>query len=81
MIKELTQNITADGMVFIPATIRRKAGIDVGDSVAVTTCGSKIVLERYAPTACAICGKCDDTIPIKGKYLCNACIDAVLAAK
>lgn len=66
-------------MVYIPATLRRKVGIDVGNIVAIDVTREKIILTRYTPTACAICGTEEDTISIKDKYLCNSCIDSILA--
>lgn len=62
------------GRVVIPIEIRRSMDIKSDDSVEIYVDGDRIVLKKYEP-ACIFCGKREGIRQIKGKNVCQSCID------
>lgn len=65
------------GRIVIPMELRRTLGIKVKDPMAIFVEGDRIILTKHKDS-CAICGDTDvETVAVKGRPVCNACITAV----
>ncbi len=62
------------GRVVIPVELRRTLDIKTDDALEVFVDGDYIMLKKYNP-ACIFCGDARDVIDIKGKKVCQHCLE------
>lgn len=72
IVRELDQL----GRIVLPIEMRRMLGIEVSDSLEIFVDEDRIVLQKYA-RGCLFCGKFDDIVYFKTKFVCKACIDEI----
>lgn len=68
------------GRVVIPKELRRTHSIDNDDSLEIFVDGDAIILKKYVP-ACIFCGEAKGIKYIKGKNICERCIDVIRKAE
>ena len=61
------------GRVVIPVELRRTFDIKTDDSLEVYVDGDYIMLRKYNPY-CIFCGDARDVMDIKGKKICQSCL-------
>lgn len=68
------------GRVVLPRELRRHYGIEPGDAMEIfyDDVAQFIVLKKYEPNQCAVCGSNTDLTPIKGKHVCEDCISRIV---
>jgi AbrB family transcriptional regulator, transcriptional pleiotropic regulator of transition state genes len=62
------------GRVVIPVELRRTLDIKTDDALEVFVDGDYIMLKKYNP-ACIFCGDARDVVDIKGKKVCQKCLE------
>ncbi len=62
------------GRVVLPIELRRTLGIEVKDSLEIFVDNSQIILQKYEP-CCIFCGNGDGVQNIKGKNICQNCLE------
>ena len=63
------------GRIVIPMEIRKNFDISPKDSLEIYVEEDNIILRKYeAKCQCAICGKSEAKIDIKGKSICEECL-------
>ena len=65
------------GRIVIPVELRRKFGIDTGDSMEIYTEDNSIVLKKYEPS-CIFCGDAKNIFQFGGKNICPTCAKAMM---
>ena len=65
------------GRIVIPVELRRKFGIDTGDSMVIYTEDNSIVLKKYEPS-CIFCGDAKNIFQFGGKNICPNCAKAMM---
>ena len=65
------------GRIVIPVELRRKFGIDTGDSMEIYTEDNSIVLKKYEPS-CIFCGDAKNIFQFGGKNICPNCAKAMM---
>ena len=65
------------GRIVIPVELRRKFGIDTGDSMEIYTEDNSIVLKKYEPS-CIFCGDAKNIFQFGGKNNCPNCAKAMM---
>ena len=60
------------GRIVIPVRLRRSMGLNTNDPLEVYTNDDEIILKKYIPV-CVFCGKDEDLVSYKSKYVCRAC--------
>ena len=66
------------GRIVLPMELRRTLNIGKEDPVEIFVDDDKIILRKYEP-ACVFCGDAKDVQNIKGKNVCQKCIDEMKA--
>jgi transcriptional pleiotropic regulator of transition state genes len=61
------------GRVVIPKDMRRQAGLEPGDEVALHFIDGEIVISKFAPS-CAACGARGSLIEYRHAHLCARCL-------
>ncbi len=64
------------GRVVIPVELRRSLGIKTDDLLEVFVEGEYIMLKKNDP-ACVICGSTENVTEVRGKNVCEACIEEI----
>ncbi len=65
------------GRIVIPVRLRRTLNLNKGDPLEIySTENDEIVLKKYIPI-CVFCGKDDDLVDFKSKYICKSCISEI----
>jgi transcriptional pleiotropic regulator of transition state genes len=72
----MVRHIDDLGRIVIPMELRRSLGIGVKDPIAISVEGDRIVLQKHRD-ACALCGSTDDTVKVRDRVLCTACVARV----
>lgn len=62
------------GGIAVPVEIRKRGVITPGTEVEVYREEGKIVIEKYNPIKCAICGSIEDCKEFGNKHICVDCI-------
>ena len=65
------------GRIVITVELRRKFGIDTGDSMEIYTEDNSIVLKKYEPS-CIFCGDAKNIFQFGGKNICPNCAKAMM---
>lgn len=75
----VSRKIDSLGRVVIPAGMRRRLGLAVGDVLDIAIEDERLVLQKLVPS-CALCGN-EDTLAIEHqeKLVCRACLDTLRA--
>lgn len=68
------------GRFVLPVELRRQYNIAAGDAVEIfyDDIAQLIVLKKYEPKKCAVCGSSKDLTRIKRKHLCEDCISEIV---
>lgn len=64
------------GRIVIPASIRRKLGLERGDHLDVRLEGDRIIVTKVSP-ACVFCNREADLLQMSGKRICRPCLQIV----
>lgn len=64
------------GRIVIPMELRRTLGIHVKDPMAILVEGERIILEKHKD-ACVLCGSQEEIQEVKGRPMCDECIEAI----
>ncbi|MBE0475606.1 MAG: AbrB/MazE/SpoVT family DNA-binding domain-containing protein [Coriobacteriia bacterium] len=64
------------GRIVIPMELRRTLGIHVKDPMAILVEGERIILEKHKD-ACVLCGTQEEIHEVKGRPMCEECIEAI----
>jgi transcriptional pleiotropic regulator of transition state genes len=64
------------GRIVIPMELRRTLGINVKDPISISTEGDRIILQKHRD-ACAICGSEEHTLEVKGRAVCEHCVEEI----
>ena len=62
------------GRIVLPMELRRTLSIKKEDPIEIFVDGSSIILRKYEP-ACIFCGSAADVVNIRGKNICQSCIE------
>lgn len=68
------------GRVVLPIELRRTLDIGIKDPLEVFTEGDTIILKKYEPS-CIFCSEAKDTKVVKGKRICNGCLEELKSLK
>lgn len=77
MQEGFTKTVDAMGRVYLPITLRRLLGLDAGTPVEYFLEGDKIIIRKYSPAKCTICGDEIDeenVASLYGKKICIKCL-------
>ena len=70
----VTRRIDELGRVVLPIEIRKALGLTNRDTVEIYVEQDAIVLRKYEPS-CIFCGSIGDARLVKGKMVCDECLD------
>ena len=73
----IVRKVDEIGRIVIPVELRRKFGIDTGDSMEIYTEDNSIVLKKYEPS-CIFCGDAKNIFQFGGKNICPNCAKAMM---
>ena len=62
------------GRIVLPIELRRTLNIEIKDPLEIYVDGESIMLKKYQP-ACVFCGSSDNIKQIKGKNVCEKCLN------
>ena len=68
----IVRRIDSLGRIVLPADVRREHGWNVGTMVEMYGDRNGLFIRSYGEH-CAICGKVDDLMEVKRKYICVDC--------
>ena len=75
------KKLDALGRLVIPQDLRRVLGINVGDTVAITSDGENVIIKKYE-TTCTLCRTNTDVAKtIHGKNICKECLEKLKNSK
>lgn len=73
-----TKLIGALGRIVIPSEVRKTWGLEPGTKVGVYLDNGRIVIQALNDKQrCVLCGAMADGKLVKGKHICDACIDLI----
>jgi len=64
------------GRFVLPMELRRIMDIEPGDPMEIYTDESCVIFKKYQP-ACIFCGEAKDIKRLKGKNICQDCLDTL----
>jgi transcriptional pleiotropic regulator of transition state genes len=70
----IVRKIDELGRIVLPIEIRNTMDLKNKDGVEIFVDEDKIILKKYEP-ACIFCGNADNLTYIKGKLICQNCIE------
>jgi len=70
----ITRRIDDLGRIVIPKELRKTLGIEPGTPIEIYTEEDTIILKKFE-NRCVLCGSTADVAEIKGKKVCNSCIE------
>lgn len=70
----IVRNVDELGRVVVPKELRRRMGIENGDSVEIYGEENRIIITKYTP-ACLFCGGSGDTVTFRSKRICAECLE------
>lgn len=68
----ISRRIDDLGRIVIPAETRRHLNIESGDFLSFSLDGDTVLVRKLAAT-CTFCGSSQETVPFRGKGLCQSC--------
>lgn len=66
------------GRIVLPIELRRTLDVDIEDPLEIFVDNEYIILKKYAP-ACIFCGNAKDVKVVKGKNICQDCLNEMKA--
>lgn len=65
------------GRIVLPKELRQTLSLETGDSLAIfVTDDDEIILKKYL-SGCVLCGNIEHLRQIKGKWICQGCVDNI----
>jgi transcriptional pleiotropic regulator of transition state genes len=77
--KSAFRKIDELGRIVIPIDIRRKLGVNNGESLEITLQNDTVILKKHHET-CIFCFSNEDLVPFEGKVVCQKCIEKIKSA-
>ena len=74
----IARKIDSLGRIVLPAEVRRRLGIGVGDYLDISVDGDSVIL-RKVEHRCTFCGMAEDLIEHREKLICRECVKALPA--
>jgi transcriptional pleiotropic regulator of transition state genes len=72
--KSAFRKIDELGRIVIPIDIRRKLGVNNGESLEIALQNDTVILKKHHET-CIFCFGSEDLVSFEGKLVCNKCIE------
>jgi transcriptional pleiotropic regulator of transition state genes len=78
--KSAFRKIDELGRIVIPIDIRRKLGVNNGESLEISLQNDTVILKKHHET-CIFCFSEDNLEPFEGKMICQKCINKIKSAE
>ena len=76
MKAEVVRKIDEFGRIIIPIEMRNALCWDNGTKISISQQGEQLILQTYQ-SSCFVCGNEDNLKPIRGKNICQNCVDEI----
>lgn len=70
----ITRPVDALGRVVIPVELRRVLNINTDDYLEIFVDGEYIMLKKF-DASCVFCGSTENVKDVRGKYICEKCVN------
>lgn len=78
--KSAFRKIDELGRIVIPIDIRRKLGVNNGESLEISLQNDTVILKKHHES-CIFCFGSENLVPFEGKMVCSKCIDKLKQAE